>query len=205
MVDGTDQRDDCSNHNTPEAGHCREVHVGNLVQLEVEERSKGFLRFWQSVVQPGGWTVLNRGGELSTPSTSIVGLSLPCHSLSETHPAGEDEGGEGANEGAHLVAIGEEHAENKGTKHRAAHDAEDAKSSLKNAREVLDHEHDPVADDAEAHGQQLCGEGGLRLCQLDITARLYKVPKQSNFEEEFEDNTAPEGNSGQRVETTRDC
>ena len=33
----------------------------------------------------------------------------------------------------------------------------------------------------------------------------YEVPKQSNFEEEFEDNMAPEGNSGQRVETTRDC
>ena len=204
MVNRTDQRDDCSDHDTPEASHCREVHVGNLVQLEVQERSKRFLRFWQSVVQPGGWTVLNRGGELSTPSASIVGLSLPRHSLSETHPAGEDEGGEGANEGAHLVAIGEEHAENKGTKHRAAHDPEDAKSSLKNAREVLDHEHDAVADDTEAHGKQLCREGGLRLRQLDITTRLYKVPRQSNFEEEFEDNTAPEGNSGQRVETTRD-
>ena len=183
MIDWTDQRDDCSDNDTPEASHRREVHVGNLVQLEVQERSKRFLRFWQSVVQPGGWTVLNRGGELSTPSTSVVGLSLPCHSLSETHPAGEDEGGEGANEGAHLVAIGEEHAENKGTKHRATHDPEDPKSSLKNAREVLDHEHDAVADDPEAPGKQLCREGGLRLRQLDITTRLYKVPRQSNFEE----------------------
>ena len=95
--------------------------------------------------------------------------------------AGEDEGGEGANEGAHLVAIGEEHAENKGTKHRAAHDPKDPKSSLKNAREVLDHEHDAVANDAEAHSKQLCREGGLRLRQLDITTRLYKVPKQANL------------------------
>ena len=155
VVDRADQGDRGPHHDAPEAGHGREVHVGDLVQLEVEERSKRLLGFWGSEVGPGGGAVFNRGRELSTPAASIVGLSLPRHSLTKTHPAGEDEGGEGTDEGAHLIAIGEEHAEDKGAKHRPSHDAKDTEGCLENAREVLHHEDDAVADDAKTNGKKL--------------------------------------------------
>ena len=155
--------------------------MGDLVQLQVEERSERLLGLRRGEVGPRWWTIVNRGGELSTPAAPVVGLGLPSHSLTETHPTGEDERGEGSDEGANLVAVGEEHAEHKGTKHRPSHDPKDTEGSLEDTREVLDHEDDPVADDAEAHSKQLCREGGLSFRQLDITARLYKVPKQSNL------------------------
>ena len=176
MVDRPDQGDDGPHHDAPEAGHGGEVHVGDLVQLKVEKRRKRLLGLRGSEVGPGGWTILNRGWELSTPAASVVGLSLPGHSLTKTHPAGEDEGGEGTDEGAHLVAIGEEHAEHKSTKHRPAHDPKDTEGCLENAREVFDHEDDAVADDAKADGKELGDQGGLCFCQVDFTARLDEIP-----------------------------
>ena len=101
---------------------------------------------------------------------------MPGHSLTKTHPTGEDEGGEGTDEGAHLVAIGEEHAEHKSTKHRPAHDPKDTEGCLENAREVFDHEDDAVADDTKTNGKELGDEGGLSFCQVDFTAGLDEIP-----------------------------
>ena len=176
VVDRPDQRDDGAHQDAPEAGHSGEVHVGDLVQLEVEKRSKRLWLLWGGEVGPGGRAVFNRGWELSTPAASVVGLSLPCHGLTKTHPAGEDEGGEGTDKGAQLIAIGEEHAEHKSPEHRPSHDPKDAKSCLENAREVLDHENDAVADDAKTDSKELGDEGGLCFCQVDFTARLDEIP-----------------------------
>ena len=155
VVDRADQGDRGPHHDAPEAGHGREVHVGDLVQLQVEERSKRLLGLWGSEVGPGGWAIFNGGWKLSTPLASVVGLSLSCHSLTKTHPHGEDEGREGTNKGCHLIAIREEHAKHKSTKHWPPHDPKDANGCLKNSREVFDHEDDDIADDAKSNGKEL--------------------------------------------------
>ena len=80
---------------------------------------------------------------------------MPCHSLTKTHPAGEDEGGEGTDKGTQLIAIGEEHAKHKSPKHRPSHDPKDAECCLENTREVFDHVDDAVADDAKTNSNEL--------------------------------------------------
>ena len=147
----------------------------------MEERCEGLFGLWRGEVGPRWRTIVDRGRELSTPAAPVVGLGLPSHSLTETHPTGEDERGEGSDEGANLVAVGEEHAEHKGTKHRPSHDPKDTEGSLEDTREVLDHEDDAVADDAEANGKELGDQGGLGLRQLDITARLDEIPENRIF------------------------
>ena len=59
VVHRPDQGDDGAHHDAPEARHGGEVHVGDLVQLEVEKRSKRLWLLWGGEVAPGGRAVFN--------------------------------------------------------------------------------------------------------------------------------------------------